>query len=158
MEAEVFALTFTVALLLFTWIGQYYKRAFGRVRRRIRHHLRDGLAVAFFLVWVFAGAWAEPRFDLPFSSVGLAVAGLFFYLYFSSGRIRRHYLWVAAGFVLLSFLPLLGVITRGDFFGPGTVVGNLALGAAYILVGIFDHIYLVKSFKPVPTESDVDTL
>jgi hypothetical protein len=88
----------------------------------------------------------------------LAVAGLFLYLYFSSGCSRRHYLWVAAGFALLSLLPLLGVITRGDFFGPGTVVGNLALGATYILVGIFDHLYLVKSLKPVPAESDADTV
>lgn len=158
MEPRVFALTFAAALLLYAWIGQYYKRAFGRVRRLMRHHARDGLAVALFVVLVFAGAWAERRYNLPFSSSGLAVAGLFLYLYFSSGSRRRHYLWVAAGFALLSFLPLLGVISSGDFFGRGTILGNLALGVAYILVGIFDHLYLVKSFKPVPAESDADTI
>ena len=158
MEGPVLLMTFTTALILFAWIGLYYKRTFGRVRRRMRHHVRDGLAVTFFLAAIFLGVWAERRFGLPISTIWLAVCGLFLYLYFCSGGRRWHYLAVAAGSALLSLLPGLGLITRGDFFGPGKVLGNLALGVTYILVGMIDHVYLVKSFKPVPVESDADTL
>lgn len=158
MEGPVFIATFMAALILFAWIGLYYKRTFGRVRRRLRHHVRDGLAVAFFLIAIFLGVWAEIRFGLPISTFWLTFSGLFLYLYFCSGGRRRHYLAVAAGGALLSLLPALGLVTPEDFFGPGKFLGNLALGGTYILVGIIDHLYLVRSFKPVPVESDADTL
>ena len=148
----------TVAVVLFYWIGLYYKRTFGRVQRRRSAQLRDTLAVVLFFAAVVASLSLEERFQPPVSLLGLSMAALFVYIYRCSAGQRPYYLAVAALFASLSLVPLLGIARPDEIFGRPGWLGDIALGAAYLFVGILDHLLLVRSLKPLPEESDADAV
>ncbi len=153
-----FVIALALAFSLFFAIGEYYKRTFGRVQRRSRSRARDLVLILLFGAGFFAALWIDEKFQPPFSTIGLLVALLFAGIHLRSRVKRRHYAVLALLFLMLSFLPMIGLLTTGDLFGKGAPIGELVLGLTYLLVGILDHLLLVRSLSPLPVEQDENAI
>ena len=126
----------------------YYQQRFGRA---VSRHSAV-LTIAYALVAVIvcgAGFVVDRLLVLPVLALPLAAAvcllAAFRWGYRHVGVGPAH--WVALGVVVLSaFAPLVG------FTALGARTGLLSLGVAMVLIGLVDHVRLVRSMKPVPRD------
>lgn len=134
-----------IAIGVAVW-ASYYQQRFGKAASR-RSVVLSVLSVLAALV-VCAVGWVLDRLlDRPVLVLPLIAAACLLVLYRVGYRhvgVRVTH-WVALGFLVLSaFAPLVGLAV----LGAGT--GLFALGVAMILIGIDDHLRLVRSMRPVP--------
>lgn len=143
-----------VAWLLSQLIANYYERAFGRVEGLASH---DRGAVwlrgILFVILIYVGFFIDTMRWLPVSVSGLIMAGVFFTLWWRSGRIFTHHLVTAILLVGLALLPLFVVPADrhwDEFFGGFvlSIVGSVVL----ILNSVLSHIILVRNLKILSEE------
>ncbi len=151
-------------------ISRYYARKFGRVEPRPRMSQRaltislTAILMVFVVLvaldnteYVDASGYLDAFLQFVFIQqlpvnvpllAGVALYLIVFGLYRRELRFRMHYLvlWVLA--VGASFLPLLGVLTDPMvlFFGFSGLIMTVG--------GVFDHLLLVRTMKPLPEEDD----
>jgi len=137
----------TCALGVAVWTS-YYQARFGRAVSR-RSAARSIVSVLAALIVCIAGFVVDGLLSWPVLLLPLAAA-LCLLLLFRSGY--RHVgvgpvHWVALGLVVLSaFAPLAGLAVLG------ARTGMLSLGLGMLLIGVADHVRLVRSMKPVPRD------
>jgi hypothetical protein len=83
----------------------------------------------------------------------LVVASLLFIPFISArGRYRHHYLLLALLYVAAALLPLTGLVTSAQLVNDPLLFG-LLYGLPWIVGGLGDHIFLMRSLKPLPKEA-----
>lgn len=139
-----------VAFAAFLWIGRYYDRNFGKVRGLTGRHVRRD-AVKWWIAYpAMAGSLAvDGLLKPPVFFSGLVWGAAVVAYWASTGRGRRHYLAVAALFIALAFVPMLGLLEPGK---PMLSLFMAILGGVYVLAGILDHRELVRVLRPVQEE------
>ncbi len=162
-----------MATALYALVGAYYRRRFGVVRRSATTHQRMQKAlIGSTVVGLVVGlitAWLRKATDLtePPVSGFLLISGLAVVWYWHwSGRVARHYLGVAAGFVLLGVLqavdasPVYALLRALPFTSDGqgaavTMAGSW--GAAVVIMGVLDHRLLSRTLghEPEPEPEEV---
>lgn len=148
------------AVLLFYLIGRYYESRFGRVRRETSALLKDSAAALFCLALIVAGIQLDKLYDMPVSMVSLAVAGLFFYIHLHSSGQLHHYGVMAVIFLLVGLMPATGWVASREIFGVERTTGDFLLAGAYLVGGVLDHLFLIRTFPAQEAQegSDDDAL
>jgi hypothetical protein len=142
------------AIVLYVFIGVYYRRSFGQVERPPQARQREWLYGLASLLVFYALVWVDSVLNLPVSLVGLLLAGGLLGAYLRTGLgFRKHYAVSAALLALVSLLPALGLLPRFSLFGPDSTPLTITLGAIVVLSGVFDHLLLVRTLKPLPEET-----
>ncbi len=147
----------TAALLIsaipaYILAGLYYSRTFGRVRQK-------GGNVAFEAATFFGGylicAFLDGKQDLISFQI-LFWAFVFMWGYYASSRRRKYFAPVAMFLAVCALLPLTGIVRRDLFFtrSPGTSLGTLVVGIAFVLTGILDHRLLARCLPEPSRASD----
>lgn len=126
----------------------YYRRRFGRTVGRASAPATAGLVVAAFAVcmvgYVVDGLLAGPVLVLPLLAAGCFATA--YRLGFRHVGVTPVHWAVVALLVVSAFAPLLGLGALG------ARTGVLALGAALAVVGLVDHVRLVRAMQPVPRD------
>ncbi|HSR69011.1 MAG TPA: hypothetical protein VLU25_13825 [Acidobacteriota bacterium] len=152
----VVSVTLATAVLLFYLIGRYYESRLGRVRRETSALLKDGVAALVCLVVISAGVQLEIHYTMPVSTVSLAVAGLFFYIHLHSAGQRHYYGLMAVLFLLVGLLPATGWVSSREIFGVERTIGDFLLAGAYIVGGVLDHLFLIRTFPAQEAQEESD--
>lgn len=115
------------AFVASTLIGRYYSRRFGDTRP---FRWRSVLQVAAGTAAFFALEWLQEIRPFPVSLPILFVAVVLARVGTAAGRLRSHYLWIAAACALFGLLPVLGASldVRAAAF-DGLIGGGLAVAA-----------------------------
>ncbi|WP_309893175.1 hypothetical protein [Archangium sp.] len=155
-----------LATALYALVGAYYRRRFGVVRRSATTHQRMQKALmgstVVGLVVGLVTAWLRKATDFtePPLTGFLLLSGLAMVWYWDwSGRVARHYLGVAAGFVLLGVLqavdasPVYALLRTLPFTSDShgaavTLTGSW--GAAVVIMGLLDHRLLARTLGHEP--------
>lgn len=154
---------------LYAVLGAYYRRRFGVVQATPLTRQRMVRAIVVSLVIGLAlGALARlsrlgpgPSKGVLFVTLLLCGLGIIWYWHWT-GRVVHHYLPVAAGFVGLSLLELLGanpvcaLLQRLPFTTDSRCAGvtlSSAWGLSVIVLGVLDHRLLVRTLG-TPPESE----
>ncbi|MGQ0680241.1 MAG: hypothetical protein ACT4OM_11430 [Actinomycetota bacterium] len=125
-------------------IGRYYSSSFGRVTFSRNRMIKD-LALTLALVAVMAGTYAVDQiWDLPISgfAAGFAAATLVFTA--CSVGLNSQHIAVLGTLLVVALLPVWGVLSPDQEFN----VALLLMGIATIVVGVFDHRLLVRTYGP----------
>jgi hypothetical protein len=118
------------AFAAYTLIGRYYSRQFGQAHPfRWRSVLPIAAGTAAFL----ALEWLQEIRQFPVPLPILFVAAVLARVGMAAGRLRSHYLWIAAACALFALLPVLpGINVPFDFRAAaldGLIGGGLAVAA-----------------------------
>jgi hypothetical protein len=143
-------------LVLYVLIDQYYNRVYGKVKRLYSHAE---------LLWSAAGtvlalaAFVLDSLDLvDISLLGLVFAATFVFTgYWYWRRATVLYatsLVLAAVFVVLSLLPLVGIQDWWNLLGlkHSLLAFSFLFGVFGVLGGILAHIYFIRSLPASPEE------
>ncbi len=138
--------TLILVIVLYKLIGVYYDRHFGRVERSAADRRLDWISLAIAVDAIWLATWVDSTGKLPISLLGLALAGFLLSVHLRSpGGYRLYYAILAALLALLSLAPLALRQAPKDI-SPLLLA---ALGGAYIVGGVLDHLVLARSLKPV---------
>jgi hypothetical protein len=156
-----------LAAALYAWLGAYYRRRFGVVRRSPSTHQRMRRAILVSLGVGIAAALATRmlRASTPvsqepplFAMLLLAGLGMVWYWHWT-GRFVRHYLAVAVGFVGLAALhalevnPVCALLRALPFTTDSRCAGvtlTAAWGVAVLVMAVLDHRLLASTLGPEP--------
>lgn len=149
---------FGLALVLAWAAHQYYNRKFGRVKT-VSAIPRNPNWAAIIAVWTLGlglliGAhlldgWLHP----PVILFGLTMAALTFAYYWPRRSFATHYLAIAGIIAVISLFPVLGVDATNPVFQP-SIFSLIILGLFFAVGGLFDHLLLARTLKPVPEADD----
>jgi len=143
-----------LALVLAWTAHQYYNRTFGRVVSEscIPRNPNWGAIIG---VWTLGlglmiGAllldtWLNP----PVILFGLTTAALTFAYYWPRRSFAAHYLAIAGVIALISLFPLVGGSIDNPVFRP-SILSFVIMGLLFVVGGLFDHILLARTLKPIP--------
>jgi hypothetical protein len=146
LPAGLWAILVAAAVVAPFRIGGYYARSFGQV-----HATRWRTGAFTLIASVAAFLWSEwlqetlsPPVSLPviFVAVVLARLGLV------AGRVRGHYLWIAAATALFAVLPRAAVSND-----VRAVAGNLLIGCGLVVAAIGDDRVLRRTLTTRRPES-----
>jgi hypothetical protein len=141
---------------------RFYRGSYGRVRigrtEMVRMELKHCLYVIPALIGFTAGVWIDRNLQPPVSVSFLCFAGFSFVLWFVKGRgFSVHHLWLGLIILLLSLFPLLDLqqvdvysFTLTDYY----VVLSGIFGLIVATDGLFDHLMLMRTLKPLPSEEE----
>lgn len=142
------------SILFYRFIGAYYDRTFGHVQPAGNNGL-PMLVAAAVLIAVILAAIAVDIYVRPSVSVaGLALAALMFGYYWPRRRFAAHYLVMSGVIALVSLLPFTGLFPNSRDFEVQNNLLQILLGSIYLFGGIFDHLVLVRTMRPVSGETD----
>jgi hypothetical protein len=131
VPAAVWVLVVVASLAAPLRIGQYYARRFGQAPapRWGTGMFTLVASVTAFLCFEWLQETLSPSISLPllFVAVMLARLGL------AAGRLRVHYLWIAAAVAVFAMLPRDGMPD-----GVRPVIGNLLIGGGLAIAAIGD--------------------
>jgi len=146
-------LALCLACTLWLLISFWYTRAFGRVRsttQRARQVLWTGIMIVIVsFPWLLISGFVDAALQPPVGVVGLTAAALLV-LWWSVGRLQKHYVVVAVLIAIVSLLPLLGIISKDKLFGG---LLSATFGTLLIISGVLDHLQLVRNLGASPKES-----
>jgi hypothetical protein len=157
----------TLAGVLYAVLGAYYRRRFGIVQASpaTRQRMSHALSAAT-IVGLLAGLLVEPLRRAVvispqvqvFIGLLLTALGIIWYWHWS-GRVAKHYLYVAAGLGGWALLELLGanpvcaLLQQLPFTTTSRcnlVTLSTACGASVIVMGVLDHLLLARTLGPEP--------
>ncbi len=145
------------AAVALSWLASlYYRRSVGRVWPSIQsggsYRWLATLLTAALILGLLVAPWLDSRWDLPISVTFLTLAVLLVTPYVAArGRFRIHYLCLALLYSAIALLPLTGWITAAQLVKDGRLFG-LLFGLAWIVAGLGDHLFLMRSLKSLPAE------
>ncbi len=144
--------------VLLAWLAKtYYERTVGRAWPAIRaggsyRGLMMVIGIAFVLGF-FAAPWFDYVVRPPISATALVIAALALTLHVAiRGKFHVHYLYLALLYVAVSLLPLTGQVTTLQLVKDPVLFGVL-YGLPWVVGGLGDHIFLMRSLKPIPREA-----
>lgn len=144
LGARLWFLALTAAAIGLSAIAKaYYQRRFGDVQAAATAKAPLA-AFAFTALFVLAGsleAGHQPHVSTPALILALGIG----YVGLVGGRVRVHYLAVAAAVALFSTFGLLGVP-----FHTRDVLWDRLVGLAFVVIGLGDHLLLRRTLVPVP--------
>ena len=146
-DCSLLLIAFPVIIAITLVARKYYQKRFGEVRRETSKQeiwLVLGSVGGWFLLSMLDITYLG---KLPVSFTMLGFALFFGMIALTSDGHRQHYYFLAAGLVLIAFLPLLGVMDKMDLFS-GRWNGNLVVGAVLVIGGLLDHRLLVHTLTP----------
>jgi hypothetical protein len=127
-------------------IGRYYARRFGQVRPpRWRTGALTLIACTAVFLWF---EWLQETLSPSVSLPLLFVATLLARLGLVAGRLRGHYLWIAAAVGLFAVLARAGVSPDAR-----AIAGNLLIGGSLAVAGLGDDRLLRRVLTPGPDQS-----
>jgi hypothetical protein len=141
------------------WAGVYYRRRFGQVAPTREQLRRDALGTGLAALAVIAGVVIDYSLEPPVSIFGIALGGFLLWYWSWSGGPRWYHWLAGAAFGAASLLPIVGNRSDMGFIQPGGPIVNLLVavaGGAYVVVGLLDHLYLVRQLAPAE-DGDVES-
>lgn len=140
---------FIAAIIAFVAADKYYKETFGYVKRR--KTAIELAEVVVMVALVFLADWGDATLQWPINLSGLAVAGLSFMIWATTGQFRHQYLALAVVITAVSLSPLL----LGHWLNPGLWSGDgvLLLGLVFCIGGGIDHLLLLRALPQQPEET-----
>jgi hypothetical protein len=126
-------------------IVRYYNENYGRVTPSSRTQARSATAALIgALVTGFGGVQLDFSFDLPVSATTIALSLVMLVHYAVGVGLRTHQMIICGSLLVAGLLPVWGGV------GPdGRVNAGLVLaGVAVMMLGIFDHGALKRTFGP----------
>lgn len=158
MEGLVSGWGFSLALVLYPLIQVYYDRTFGRAGIECKPKgvaWGYALATLVMLPATLVGAiLLEILFNLPVRLFGLVVAGALLFYFWPRRRFAMHYVVLGAAILVVSLAASIGGLgwtVAGSRTGLGALY-FMFMGLVLLAGGLFDHVLLVRTFKPVPAE------
>lgn len=157
-----------VATGLYAWVGRYYRQRFGEVqlsattRQRMQRAISVSLVVGLIVGLVTAlirGSAQLPSGEVPLTGFLVLSALAMVWYWHWSGRMARHYLGVAASFVVLAVLhavdanPVYALLRTLPFTSDarGAAVTLVGIwGLAVLVMGVMDHRLLVRTLGNEP--------
>ncbi|MDX6276039.1 MAG: hypothetical protein QOJ72_167 [Nocardioidaceae bacterium] len=141
-----------VALLAgaYLLINRYYNDAFGRATPSAEQQSRLIIATVVSVV-VMIGVSTVLRshapwsLDLPVNEIAVAFALVLLVTFVAGGGVRLHHVVILGALAIAGLLP----VWHGD--DPGNI-GLVMAGVAILLIGILDHVLLVRTLGPAVTE------
>jgi len=129
-------------------IGQWYGRAYGRVRALPGMHARRS-RIKWFVIYplVLATLIIDVHFELTVATSALAFAVAVEAYRRSTGGGRRHYVIASAVFIASSVAPALGLVAPGPDAADMVIA---LLGATYVVGGVLDHLELRRALPAIP--------
>ena len=143
-DTWVFLAAMPVAGVAFLGITRYYNEHYGRVTPSRKQQVRAVVATVFSLVVVVAGIQSDWSLDLPVNGTAAAFALIMLAYYAVTTGVRAHHTIIWGSLLVTGLLPAWGNVSPDT----KTNVGLLAMGAATIATGVFDHLALRRSFGP----------
>jgi hypothetical protein len=140
-------LVFGLAIVGIWLAGRYYDQRIGRVTHR--SSMISKVAFVAWLALFLAAQWVEALWQWPVSASMLVFALMYGVGYWVTGRALHQYLAAACLLVIISLLPLTGLLTNSQLylFGPESAPGVALVGLIMILVGLVDHWWLIRSLQ-----------
>ena len=139
------------AIVSWFWIGKYYQKTFGKVEPLVDHkrlYVQGAITVILVIaVIVLENVLFRNRREPPFNMIEFIVALAALY----AGIKTQRWYYSLGGLLMgaASFLPLILGVGAGDFiFGEFGACFDILYGLLIILIGILDHLRLVKYFQP----------
>jgi len=149
-HAWVFLVAVAVLGAAYLLIDRYYKDTFGRTTPSDRQQRRQLIAVVVSVV-VMIGVSTVLRsrapwsLDLPVNPTAVAFALVLLVTFVAGGGVRRHHAIVLGVLAAAGLLP----VWHGD--DPSNI-GLVMAGVAVLVIGILDHVLLVRTLGPVAAE------
>ena len=144
-----------VAFVFYPFIQLYYERTFGRAGVECKpdkvswpRFIAGTVTVLAILIGLLL---LEMNLQLPVRLFGLTLAVMLFSYFWPKRQFAMHYLAIALFAAVLSLLPLLRLEWLDTTFGPAVTFFFLT-GMVFLIGGLFDHLLLVRTFKPLPKE------
>lgn len=129
-------------------IDRYYRNQFGEVLDSARKERNRRIAT---LVSVLTSAFLlDSLFKLPILLSGFTAAAVVLVHWYQTGRGRSHYPVTAAVCALAAFVPLFVPVVWTDPFSTVRFAG--LIGAMVTILGVLDHMALVRSMAPLREE------
>ncbi len=144
-----------VACILEWPIGRYYERAFGKVQPTSDQQYYEKIGSVILMVAIIVAISVDTAANPPISLLLLIPT----IIYLSNGLTSyhaRYYLGAALLCAFASILPLLLSVPVSELYytGPHSRAFMVALGSLMIILGLLDHLLLIRTLKPLPQESD----
>ena len=140
-------LVFGLAVIGLWLVGRYYNQTLGRVNHP--SSIRSKLAFLGWLALLIASQWFESLWQWPISASILFFALMYGVGFWVTRRTLYQYLAAASLLVIISLLPLTGIVTTSQLFlfGPESAIGVALVGLIIIIVGLVDHWWLTRSLQ-----------
>ena len=140
-------------------IGQYYRHAFGQIKRTPETLRLEWLTSIVFVILTLAAFWLDGKIKLPISLLGLVFGLLLLTDYMRitwlvKGKYLLYYPIGAVLIVVVSLLPLFGLPGWWHAVGLRSQIFAIALviGIYMIIAGIWGQLYLVRTLSPKEEE------
>lgn len=137
-----------VSAALYAVLLRWYNEVYGRSVPRIG--VRGAVAIVAAIVVMGGGPALVQVLDLPLNGIALAWAVVALVYYQRAVGLRPHHLAIWGAVLVVALVPLWG--------DPRTTntsnVGLAIVAAGVVLTGIFDHLLLVRTFRPALEASD----
>ncbi len=134
--------------MLLVWrIRLYYRYTFGHVHQLPGSRRNGNILAILFLGGLYLIGLAEYQWQWPVSGTGLFTAVVLVIYYFQTGSFRPHYLVLAALMLIVSLLPLFGVLQAAQVYlwGPDGAIGVALFGFIWLVGGLVDHGFLSRT-------------
>jgi hypothetical protein len=141
-----------------SWLASmYYQRVVGRAWPALRtggsYRWLAIMIGGALLLGYFAAPWYDGLVNPPISVTAFVMAGLLLIPFVAArGRYRHHYLYLALLYVAVALLPLTGLVTSAQLVEDPWLF-SVFYGLPWIIGGLGDHIFLMRSLKPLPQEA-----
>lgn len=159
-----YLVTYLLFFLGLVFLGSYYKKHFGEIKSKKMYF---GYFI-FALTWILGiflniaeyNLYINSQISFPFSISYLILSAGFFTLWFIYWRkLSWHQLIFAALFFILAFIfPVSNVHLDDTQQATVLITDNsmITVGAALIVSGIMDHLFLLRNVHPLPKEESID--
>jgi hypothetical protein len=119
-------------------IARYYKATYGKVTPPKSRQVRDLVATFGGVVLIIVGASLDNILDLPISGYAAAFALVMLLYTKHTVGLSIHHIVIWGGLCVAALLPI--------WSADDIPVALLAMGAATMVAGIFDHLLLVRTY------------
>lgn len=148
---------FGLALLCYPLLQIYYERTFGRAGFECKPSgtsWRTMMGIMGLVMLAVLGSIVlEIVLKLPVRLFGLVVAALVLAYFWPRRRFAAHYIALGLSIGLASIAAsLMGLQLSQDWPITGALY-LFMLGALFLVGGLFDHMLLVRTFKPLPKDN-----
>jgi hypothetical protein len=146
----VFLVCVAVLGVAYLLISRYYNATFGRATPSPRQQQRQLVATAMsVLIMVGVSTVLRSRapwsLDLPVNPIATAFALVLLVSFAAGAGVKRHHA------IILGVLAIAGLLPVWHGSDPGNI-GLVMAGAAVLLIGILDHLMLVRTLGAVAPE------
>ncbi len=144
-----------IAWILEWFIGRYYERAFGKVQPTPDQQYYEKIGSVILIVAIFVAVSVDTAANPPISLL-LLIPTIIYLRNGLTSHYARYYLGAALVCAFASILPLLlsAPVSELYYTGPHSRTIWVVFGSLTIILGLFDHLLLMRTLKPLPQGSD----